>query len=100
MQKQHNSKFVDYQGFTFDDVLLVPNYSEVVPAAVSVSTRLTPQIELNIPICSAAMDTVTEGRLAIALAREGGIEVRFVARDGRRTPRLFDLRLLNADAAP
>ncbi|WP_279008790.1 IMP dehydrogenase [Synergistes jonesii] len=68
-------KFVDYSGFTFDDVLLVPGYSEVVPAKVSVATRLTPQIELNIPICSAAMDTVTEARLAIALAREGGIGI-------------------------
>lgn len=68
-------KFVDYSGFTFDDVLLVPGYSEVAPAKVSVATRLTPQIELNIPICSAAMDTVTEARLAIALAREGGIGI-------------------------
>lgn len=69
------SKFVDYQGFTFDDVLLVPGYSEVLPATVNVTTRLTPQIGLNVPICSAAMDTVTEARLAIALAREGGIGI-------------------------
>ncbi|MBQ9882723.1 MAG: IMP dehydrogenase [Synergistes sp.] len=68
-------KFVDYKGFTFDDVLLVPNYSETLPAKVSVATKLTPQIDLNIPICSAAMDTVTEARLAIALAREGGIGI-------------------------
>ena len=66
-KKSTKDKFVEYQGFTFDDVLLVPGYSEVVPAQVDVSTRLTPQISLNIPICSAAMDTVTEGRLAIAL---------------------------------
>lgn len=68
-------KFVDYKGFTFDDVLLVPNYSETLPTQVNVSTKLTPQIDLNIPICSAAMDTVTEARLAIALAREGGIGI-------------------------
>lgn len=69
------NKFVPYQGFTFDDVLLVPGYSEVLPATVNVSTHLTPQIKLNLPICSAAMDTVTEARLAIALAREGGIGI-------------------------
>ncbi|MEG1502008.1 MAG: IMP dehydrogenase [Synergistaceae bacterium] len=69
------NKFVPYQGFTFDDVLLVPGYSEVVPATVNVVTKLTPQITLNLPICSAAMDTVTEARLAIALAREGGIGI-------------------------
>lgn len=74
-KKFSTGKFVDFQGFTFDDVLLVPGYSEVVPAAVDVTTSLTSQIPLNIPICSAAMDTVTEGRLAIALAREGGIGI-------------------------
>lgn len=73
--KRSGSKFVDYQGFTFDDVLLVPGYSEVVPREVNVTTMLTSQISLNIPICSAAMDTVTEGRLAIAIAREGGIGI-------------------------
>ena len=75
MSKSGKSKFVDYRGFTFDDVLLVPNYSEVLPSGVNVSTYLTPQIKLNIPICSAAMDTVTEARLAIAMAREGGIGI-------------------------
>ena len=75
MSDKMKNKFVEYQGFTFDDVLLVPGYSEVVPANVDVSTKLTPQIDLNIPICSAAMDTVTEARLAIALAREGGIGI-------------------------
>ena len=75
MGDNKKNKFVEYQGFTFDDVLLVPGYSEVVPAKVDVSTKLTPQIDLNIPICSAAMDTVTEARLAIALAREGGIGI-------------------------
>ena len=61
------------EGLTFDDVLLIPSYSEVLPAEVSVSTRLTREISINIPIVSAAMDTVTESRMAIALAREGGI---------------------------
>lgn len=75
MQNSNNGKFVAFEGFTFDDVLLVPSYSEVVPAEVDVSTYLTSEISLNIPICSAAMDTVTEGRLAIALAREGGIGI-------------------------
>lgn len=60
-------------GLTFDDVLLVPQYSEVIPAQVSLKTKLTKNIELNIPIISSAMDTVTESRMAIALAREGGI---------------------------
>ncbi len=60
-------------GLTFDDVLLVPQYSEVVPAQVSLKTKLTKSLELNIPILSSAMDTVTESRMAIALAREGGI---------------------------
>src|SRR5262245_62659775 len=60
---------------TFDDVLLVPAYSEVLPAEVDVRTRLTPKIQLNIPLLSAAMDSVTEGRTAIAMARAGGIGV-------------------------
>jgi IMP dehydrogenase len=63
------------EGLTFDDVLLVPAESSVLPNDVSVATRLTPRIELGIPIVSAAMDTVTEARLAIALAREGGLGV-------------------------
>lgn len=58
---------------TFDDVLLKPGYSQVLPKDVDVSTRLTPKIALNIPIVSAAMDTVTESELAIALAQEGGL---------------------------
>jgi IMP dehydrogenase len=62
-------------GLAFDDVLLVPSYSEVIPSQVDVSSFLTPEISLNIPFCSAAMDTVTESRLAIALAREGGIGI-------------------------
>jgi IMP dehydrogenase len=63
------------EGLTFDDVLLVPAESQVLPNDVSTRTRLTGTIELAIPIVSAAMDTVTEGRLAIALAREGGIGI-------------------------
>ena len=63
------------QGFTFDDVLLLPAASAVLPSDVSTRTRLTASVELSIPILSAAMDTVTEARLAIALAREGGIGI-------------------------
>jgi IMP dehydrogenase len=61
------------EGLTFDDVLLIPSYSEILPSDVSVKTRLTRRISLNIPVASAAMDTVTEARMAIAMAREGGI---------------------------
>jgi IMP dehydrogenase len=60
---------------TFDDILLVPGYSEVLPRDVDVSTKVTQKIDLNLPLASAAMDTVTESRLAIAIAREGGIGV-------------------------
>ena len=63
------------EALTFDDVLLVPGYSEVLPKDVSLKTRLTTNIDLNIPILSAAMDTVTESRLAIAMAQEGGIGI-------------------------
>ena len=68
------SKFYG-EGLTFDDVLLVPAYSEVLPNEVNLSTQLTKDIRLNIPMVSAAMDTVTEANLAIALAREGGIGI-------------------------
>src|SRR5690606_9024157 len=63
------------EALTFDDVLLVPGYSDVTPKDVSLKTRLTRDIQLNIPLISAAMDTVTEARLAIALAQEGGIGI-------------------------
>ena len=62
-------------GLTFDDVLLVPAYSEVLPREVSTVGRFSRNIQLNIPIVSAAMDTVTEANLAIAMAREGGIGI-------------------------
>ncbi|MDF1833148.1 MAG: IMP dehydrogenase [Porticoccaceae bacterium] len=66
---------ISQEALTFDDVLLIPGYSEVVATDVSLKTRLTRDISLNIPLVSAAMDTVTESRLAIALAQEGGIGI-------------------------
>ena len=73
------SSFVDdkiaFEGLTYDDVLLVPAYSEVLPRTVELSTRFSRNIQLNIPFISAAMDTVTESKMAIAIAREGGIGV-------------------------
>ena len=68
-------KFVK-QGLTFDDVLLIPAASDVLPADIDLRTRLTRKVHLNIPLISAAMDTVTEYRMAIAIAREGGIPER------------------------
>ncbi len=66
-----NEKF-GREGVTFDDVLLVPAASEVLPSDVDISTRFSRNIRLNIPLVSAGMDTVTEYRMAIAMAREGG----------------------------
>jgi len=66
---------IAYEGITYDDVLLIPAYSEVLPRETDVSTRLTKSIKLNIPLLSAAMDTVTDSAMAIALAREGGMGV-------------------------
>ncbi|SFH71904.1 inosine-5'-monophosphate dehydrogenase [Tindallia magadiensis] len=63
------------EGLTFDDVLLIPGKSEVLPAQVSLKTKLTPKIQLNVPLLSAGMDTVTEGKMAISMAREGGIGI-------------------------
>lgn len=71
---QQEAKFFG-EGLTFDDVLLLPAYSEVLPRETDISTRLTKTISLNIPLLSAAMDTVTEAGLAIALAREGGLGI-------------------------
>lgn len=70
-----NSKKIIREGFTFDDVLLIPAESNILPKSVSLATHLTRRIELNIPIISAAMDTITEGAMAIAIAREGGIGI-------------------------
>ena len=66
---------IQTEALTFDDVLLLPAYSEVLPRQVDTSTQLTPRIRLNIPLLSAAMDTVTESKLAISLAQEGGIGI-------------------------
>ena len=63
------------QAYTFDDVLLVPNKSEVLPNQVSLQTNVTKTIKLNIPLISASMDTVTESKMAIAMAREGGLGI-------------------------
>src|SRR5690606_25681492 len=70
----HNNKILG-EGLTYDDVLLVPAYSEVLPRDVSIATKFSRNITLNVPIVSAAMDTVTESAMAIAIAREGGIGV-------------------------
>ena len=72
--KAHQSKFVG-EGLTYDDVLLVPAYSEVLPREVKIQTKFSRNIGLIIPVVSAAMDTVTESAMAIAMAREGGIGV-------------------------
>jgi IMP dehydrogenase len=74
-EKMNEELFDRFDSLTFDDVLIVPGYTEVLPNETDVKIQLTPQIGLNIPILSAAMDTVTEARLAIALAREGGMGV-------------------------
>ena len=63
------------EALTFDDVLLVPNHSNILPSDASLKTQLTSKVQLNIPLISAAMDTVTESELAIAIAQEGGIGI-------------------------
>jgi len=72
--KAHTTKIVG-EGLTYDDVLLIPNYSEVLPREVNIQSKFTKNITLNVPIVSAAMDTVTESAMAIAMAQEGGIGV-------------------------
>jgi IMP dehydrogenase len=72
---QKNYGKIIHEGLTFDDVLLIPAYSEILPREVEIRSTLTQKIQLNIPILSAAMDTVTEASLAIAMAREGGLGV-------------------------
>lgn len=75
MNKKISKKQLIEESLTFDDVLIIPRYSEVLPRDVDVTTKLTKKINLNIPIISAAMDTVTEARLAIALAQAGGLGI-------------------------
>lgn len=70
-----NSNKITGEAITYDDVLLIPAHSTVLPRETNVRTRLTRNIELNIPLLSAAMDTVTESEMAVALAREGGLGV-------------------------
>jgi IMP dehydrogenase len=70
----NSNRFIS-EGLTYDDVLLVPAYSEVLPKDVSIVSRFSKNITIKTPLVSAAMDTVTESKLAIAIAREGGIGV-------------------------
>ena len=65
--------FAIEEAFSFDDILLIPNYSDVLPKSADTKTKLTKNLELNIPVVSAAMDTVTESRAAISMARAGGL---------------------------
>jgi len=68
-------RFLNFKGLTFDDILLVPKESAILPREVDISTVFSKNIKINIPLVSAAMDTVTESRLAVAIAREGGIGI-------------------------
>ena len=75
MAKMKKTEKIVSDGITFDDVLLLPRYSEITPDMVNLKAKLTKHITLNVPLISAAMDTVTESEMAIALAREGGIGI-------------------------
>ena len=75
MSQPSDTSRITRKGLTYDDVLLVPAYSSVLPRDVDVSSKLTSKLSLNVPILSAAMDTVSEYRMAIALAREGGMAI-------------------------
>ena len=70
-----NPNKIPLVGLTFDDVLLLPDASDVIPSGVDTSTQLTRELRLNIPVVSAAMDTVTEARMAVAMARQGGMGI-------------------------
>ena len=89
-----------HEGLTFDDVLLVPQHSDVMPGDVDLTTRFSRNVELRVPLASAAMDTVTESQLAIALAREGGIGVihrNYSIEDQIREVDKVKLKQLNAE---
>ena len=75
MAKMKKTEKIVSDGITFDDVLLLPRYSEITPDMVNLKAKLTKHITMNVPLISAAMDTVTESEMAIALAREGGIGI-------------------------
>ena len=75
MTNQHTDFFSRFEGLTFDDVVIVPGYSDVLPDMVDTSTTFARDIELSVPLVSAAMDKVTEAGLAIALARIGGLGI-------------------------
>lgn len=88
---------ITQQAITFDDVLLSPRYSNVLPHQVDLKTNITRNIQLNIPLVSAAMDTVTESRLAIAIAQEGGIGIihknMSIQAQAQEVKKLRDLRM-------
>ena len=75
------NKKILQNGLTFDDVLVIPSYSELMPSETNITTSFSKNIKINIPILSAAMDTVTESKMAISLAREGGIGKSFKSMD-------------------